>query len=280
MIETSYEFRGFKALSIDIYNTAREICNEIISFQPDLIVGVAHSGWMPVQASKKLWSITQKTDFPNAFRINIGHEKLGYLFKKRQIDDQEPNLSFREINELKKKVFTCTDWIIEFRYLVEQNYNLSVEPNRIMIIDDFISTGKTAVMATSVAKAAFPKASVIFLSGRLNGWRQAFTKEWILETGSGLLPFMLLESNYSLWNNLKLLVSGTEDIEPYSLDSKSIKSGSQVLVPLLEYISENELLELPRWADVKLEKVIGLQIITNKVGLHKQKKDVLIRFSL
>jgi hypothetical protein len=58
-----------------LYLNGTDICAEIEKFQPDLVIWLAHSGWMPVVVAQELWAQTRKTAFPPSMRTNIGLEK-------------------------------------------------------------------------------------------------------------------------------------------------------------------------------------------------------------
>ena len=58
-----------------LYRLGIEVCAEIEKFQPDVVIGLAHSGWMPVVVAQTLWAETRGTPFPPSTRTNIGSEK-------------------------------------------------------------------------------------------------------------------------------------------------------------------------------------------------------------
>jgi len=57
------------------YRPGNNVCIEIEKFQPDVVLGLAHSGWMPVVVAQTLWAETRAVSFPPATRTNIGLEK-------------------------------------------------------------------------------------------------------------------------------------------------------------------------------------------------------------
>jgi hypothetical protein len=58
-----------------LYRLGTNICDEIEKFHPDVVLGLAHSGWMPVVIAQALWAETKETPFPLSTRTNIGLEK-------------------------------------------------------------------------------------------------------------------------------------------------------------------------------------------------------------
>ena len=58
-----------------LYRLGSNTCDEIDKFHPDVVVGLAHSGWMPVVVAQTLWVETRETPFPASIRTNIGLEK-------------------------------------------------------------------------------------------------------------------------------------------------------------------------------------------------------------
>jgi len=58
-----------------LYRLGNNVCAEIEKFQPDVVLGLAHSGWMPVVVAQTLWTETRVESFPPSTRTNIGLEK-------------------------------------------------------------------------------------------------------------------------------------------------------------------------------------------------------------
>jgi hypothetical protein len=58
-----------------LYRLGTNIYDEIEKFHPDVVIGLAHSGWMPVVVAQALWAETKETAFPPSARTNIGLEK-------------------------------------------------------------------------------------------------------------------------------------------------------------------------------------------------------------
>ena len=57
-----------------LYRLGNNICAEIEKFHPDVVLGLAHSGWMPVVIAQTLWTETRTEIFPPTTRTNIGLE--------------------------------------------------------------------------------------------------------------------------------------------------------------------------------------------------------------
>ncbi|MCB8985829.1 MAG: hypothetical protein H6659_18520 [Ardenticatenaceae bacterium] len=64
------------ALIPGIHQFAQYIAGEIRTYQPDLVIGLAHSGWLPVLAAQTVWETQQDAPFPPSLRLNFGQEKL------------------------------------------------------------------------------------------------------------------------------------------------------------------------------------------------------------
>ena len=61
-----------------LYRLGKNSCAEIEKFQPDIVIGLAHSGWLPVVVAQTLWAQTRSAPFPPSMRTNIGQEKHGF----------------------------------------------------------------------------------------------------------------------------------------------------------------------------------------------------------
>src|SRR5258707_8575999 len=58
------------------FGIATQVCNETLAFQPDVVIALMHSGWIPVFAGMELWRRTQRFTFPPIVRVNLGRDKI------------------------------------------------------------------------------------------------------------------------------------------------------------------------------------------------------------
>lgn len=58
------------------FRAAAAICDEVLEFRPDLVMGLMHSASLPLYAGMELWKQTQDVPFPPTVKVNLGREKL------------------------------------------------------------------------------------------------------------------------------------------------------------------------------------------------------------
>src|SRR5262245_2851636 len=65
-----------KTLLDRFFEIATQVCDEVLAFQPEVVIVLMHSGWIPLFAGRELWQQTQPGSFPPVVRVNLGREKL------------------------------------------------------------------------------------------------------------------------------------------------------------------------------------------------------------
>jgi hypothetical protein len=244
-------------------NTARELCQEIDLFQPELVIALAHSGWAPVAAAKWFWESTRSQAFPPAIRINLGREKqclyepFGHLM-------WTGGLSVYEEAELWEWVTTRKDWVSELRQMAAAEMGGFDLPKKILLVDEFFYTSRTAILALGLALEAFHDSRAYVVAGRLDNWCEVMAHAW-LELYHPKILASLPQSNdefeHGAYNKrmndaITLLVPGTEDSGWESLAWKPISLESLLLEPLKRMAKKEEWLMLPAWAEQSIHRAV------------------------
>jgi hypoxanthine phosphoribosyltransferase len=147
-----------------LFRLGRGICDEVEKFHPDIVIRLAHSGWMPVVVAQALWAETEKTPFPASMRTNIGHEK-------KEIYEARYGTSY--------PAFCCGEccwgepgrlghylaWVAEqgvwqktLRQQIKQV--LPSEPKRILVADDIFGGYRSGYLALALLEAVYPNAEI------------------------------------------------------------------------------------------------------------------------
>lgn len=241
-----------------LYQLGKDVCDEIEKFHPDVVIGLAHSGWMPVVVAQALWADTRRTPFPASMRTNIGHEKKE-IYEARY-GKSFPAFCCIECCSGAGRISHYLAWMAEqntwLKTLRKQIHAVfPVTPDRILIVDDFLSGYRTGYAALGLAEGLFSKAEVRMCSGYsdltdnfVTGWLE----QHVPELGREILAIeekLTRKTRYSSpWQEtLKPLITGTEDITPDSLDWKFISRESPAVKALANYVTAEVALSAPNW---------------------------------
>jgi hypothetical protein len=137
-----------------LFQIARAICKDIVLFQPDLVIALAHGGWAPLRAAQALWNETRPTPFPPVLVTNLGRENLDRYDRIRAsvpcvnispfVADYAGN---HEIVYFLAWLTQQTDWQDELFQQVLDALGSDQPPDRILVIDDTIWEGGTFRLA-------------------------------------------------------------------------------------------------------------------------------------
>lgn len=256
-----------KTLLDRFFDIATQVCDEVLAFQPDVVISLMHSGWIPLFAGRELWQRTQPMPFPQIVRVNLGREKL------KRFDELENRFGVTNcfVGELESEeviafflAWLCdqTHWHEELRTRI-QEITGDVTAPRIIIVDDVISEGSTWLLILGLLNIIYPKAEVRFYSANLE-WKDHFFEAWIEARHPDLLETDLFppkEQGRSLSPAREAavqMVVGTEDVDPDSLDWKTIGPTSANMELLREYLPVSTWMELPRF----VEQTVSNEIVT------------------
>ncbi len=255
----NYRYASLPEIQTAFLHTGEALCDEIESYQPDLLISLMHSSWMAVQVTMRLWRATRSTPFPPVVKTNIGREKLRIY--DEECPDQPENW-FREFDDSNRGhlwawLETHLEWLVQLRRQVEDVCGPGLSPQKVLIVDEFVSSGRTATFAICLTSDAFPKAQVRFTGAYLNEWCQAMFRAWLGDFHPDILSQVPDAPGYNdprqgLEEQITLVVPGTEDTQPPSLDWQPIRPGSELLDPLLRLLPADEWLRMIAWIEQTL----------------------------
>ena len=79
MNDSDRQSASFKYLSHDIYGAACRICLEIDAYKPDVIIGLAHAGWMPLWLVDICGKLPERTSFRVIILLTLDRKKESIL---------------------------------------------------------------------------------------------------------------------------------------------------------------------------------------------------------
>ena len=175
-----------------------------------------HSGWGPVYSARTLWSQTQTLPFPPLARPNLGREKIN-------IFDETFNMlvtysfvgeysSAIEVGRLLAWLTGRKDWMEQLRQQVIEARQTSADPQRILVVDECIHEGSTAILALGLLKWIYPQATLCLLDAR--SWVHSEYLDFMLAAFpdiSGSFPNGKVPSQ-EVHSHLDRIAIGSEDV--------------------------------------------------------------------
>jgi hypothetical protein len=261
-----------------LWETAKRIVEQTISFRPDVVVCLLHSGWAPLKAALMLWDATQPEPYPVVVKTNLGREKYqAYHVGNKTVGTgnflghySDPFQISHFLAWLSKQ----SDWHAELKGQIQGQLGVERVPGRIMIVDDWIADGNTYVLALGLMEIIYPRAEARFVAGAL-GWKAKFDRLWL----ELFHPFLLAQIDQArdedgiidgemrvLVSNTSRLIPGTEDVEPGSFAWQTVKVSSPIIQKLSRFLPAEEWLELPQFVNKTIEDYIAERIHEYKCG--------------
>ena len=152
-----------------------------------MILALMQSGWGPVYAAQTLWQQTQSQPFPPVARSSIGRGKIdifGETFNLVDIDFFVGQYSSDlNVGRLLAWAASRSDWHAQLRQQVAEAMQSMEEPRRILVVDDCIHEGSTAILTLGILRKVYPQADVRFLDAR--GWYRSDYRDFML---AALIP--------------------------------------------------------------------------------------------
>ena len=239
-----------------LYLNGVDICAEIEKFQPDLVIGLAHSGWMPVVVAQSLWAQTQKEPFPPSLRTNLGLEK--HKIYSAKFGDSSPAFCCGECSWESDRlghylawVAEQNDWVKTLRAQIEQFHAGS--PARILVVDDLFGGYRSGFAILALLYTLYPQVETYMIAGHTD-LTDAFVTAWLedfvpdLVIGEDKNPGRYVRYKSPWHELLKPLINGTEDITPDRLDWRYLSPESPAVQALVEYLPAETILAAPTWA--------------------------------
>lgn len=275
------KWKDFGSTLRTLFDIADAVCNEIVVFNPDLIIVLAHGGWGPLWASQRLWSEKRLESFPPVLVTNIGTEKMDRYEKARA------SLPFTEVfpftadhaGNIECGYFLA--WISaqqEWKEMLQAQImeTLNFKPDRILVIDDASFTGETSRLILGLLRSIFPNCLTSMISGAYFEWRVEIAYPWLVEHHIDLEN----EKEQGLTSALFHFVPGTEDdANCNSLNWRKISTQSSVVKLLEQYLPADIWMKLPGWARRTIQNCVS-KIYQNGAKLQKSPHDVVRRSSL
>jgi hypothetical protein len=261
-----------------LWDTAKRIAAQTLSFQPDVVVCLLHSGWAPLRAAIMLWEATQVEPFPVVVKTNLGREKYqAYQVSNKTIGTgnflghySDPFQISHFLAWLSKQ----SDWHAELKRQIQGQLGGDRAPQRIMIVDDWIADGNTFILALGLMEIIYPRAETRFVAGVL-GWKAKFDRLWL----ELFHPDLLAQINRArdedgiidgemrvLVSNTSRLIPGTEDVEPGSFAWQTVSVSSPIIQKLSRFLPPEEWLELPQFVNKTNEDYVAERIHEYKRG--------------
>ena len=261
-----------------LFDLGQAACATIRDFQPDLVIGLAHSGWVPVPVARALWQSAESQPFPPCVRINLGLEKSG-IFRdlRRAAGLGDFTANYQGAFWVVPLLVWAEDqlgWQAELRDMVAETMGQNKETRRILVLDEMVSEGDTYLMTLSLLRAVYPDADARFLAGRTT-WANELADLWLAETQPGLDRAALMKDDPRGMRKegLKRIVVGTEDVALNSLRWQFVTEAHPGLKSLSEVIPMVDLLACREWVEARVcqyavQRALG--VIPEKAG----KKDL------
>jgi hypothetical protein len=257
----------FQTILNRFFPAAADICNEILDFQPDLIICLMHSGRLPLYAGMQLWERTQSTPFPAVARLNLGREKLD----RYDVLENRPRLTSvfdGSMEEDHSQAFFLA-WLADQKHWQDELGEMVREtagnaaPERILIVDDVVSEGATWMLAVGLLELVFPQAAVRFYNANIE-CKRVFLKEWIERYHPGLLASGFIPPPGKMgskeYQAAEQMVAGTEDVDRESLRWRIIEPPSPTLNALSACLPAEDWPALPRFAEEAVRQEIAARL--------------------
>ncbi len=260
-----------------LYRLGNNICAEIEKFQPNVVLGLAHSGWMPVVVAKTLWTETRTEPFPSSTRTNIGLEK-NEIYVARYGKDIPAFCCGECSDEAGRKghylawLSEQSAWLETLRNQIQAVYPAT--PARILVVDDIFGGWRSGYAALALLETLYPNVETYVYAGHddltddfVIGWLEQFVPVLAHEIESDHKNTSARIRYRSPWQEkLKPLINSTEDIAPDRLDWQFLGPESPAVKALEEYVPAEIVLSAPAW-------VKGLACAYAMQRLHGEIKD-------
>ena len=263
---------------------AHYICDQVQSYKPDLVIGLAHSGWLPVDLAQGLWNRTHASPFPSVLRTNFGSEKvaiydhyriehgLGFFSGGDNPADREHFLTW--LQEAKQ-------WHSELRSQIKSIFPKNQVPTRVLVVDEFIASHSTSFLFLGLLAVMYSNADSIFIDADLDGWKQRLVSLWLDRFHPAILagvsqallketsPDICGPDHSQLSDRAAGLAAATEDLQPNSLFWKKIDASSPLIKQLDGILPASAWLGLINWVGCVRNESIRMAIETPRAELEK-----------
>ena len=278
---SSYRVDVIEGLDL-LWDVAVKVVGRILSFQPDVVVALLHSGWAPAKAARMLWQATQVEPFPPLVKTNLGREKISFYpggSKKfgpgNFLGDYSDPF---QIGHFLAWLVQQKKWHVELAGQIHAQLPVGETLQRVMIVDDWIAEGNTWILSLGLLDIIYPEAEKQFVAGA-SSWKKPFHLLWLQAFHPHLLEQFerfcrqdgcVDEKRHALINHLIRLVPGTEDVNAASFDWRPITASSPDVQKLTKYLPAEEWLELPRFVNKMIEDYMRARIREYQRGMFDE----------
>ncbi|MFO7682256.1 MAG: hypothetical protein R6X34_19630 [Chloroflexota bacterium] len=273
------------ALIPDIHQFAQFVVAEILAYQPDLLIGLAHSGWLPVLAAQVVWETQQDAPFPPTLRLNFGQEKLDpHVTLWGQTDHNELGLDRAPTPFLAHVLYWAGEqaqWREELVELVTAVLGPHHTPQRILVVDEGIMDATTYWPLMGLLTAVYPQADILFSPGCFLHWGNKATAAWLEQHAPDVMPQLeaaraqLAEfgpERRQLHDALRWVAAGTEDDDPHSLHCAPVGEDGQSVRLLSAYMPVAQWLRIAPWAHTFILHAIQQLALTQSDPLSPKRR--------
>ena len=229
---------------------ACRVCDNIRDYRPDVLLALMHSGWGPVYAAQALWEQSQAEPFPPVARSSLGRGKIDIFNETFNLvnTDMFVGQYSADINigKLLAWVASRADWHTQLQQQIAEAMQTPENPQRILVVDDCIHEGSTAILTLGLLRWVYPQAEVRFLDAR--GWYRSDYQDFMLSVlipASELFPDGKIPSN-EVQMHLGWVAVGSENDCEDSLFWQPISEASPDVQALTMYRSASEWLAASR----------------------------------
>jgi hypothetical protein len=241
------------------YHLAKAAIEDIRTFQPDLVMVLAHGGWGVQWAVEALWE--KGEPFPPVLVTNIGREK------RKRYEDLRPPEFYEHMGhyvadyagDIENGFFLAwvsrqKGWQDALRNQVLETLQGS-EPKRVLVLDDGDFEGGTFRLVLRLVADAFPGCAAHMLAGDAFEWRNEIADKWLVDRKIRRKSRRFRKLDLQVFD----LVAGTEDDgDVDSLNWRAVTPGNKVFDVLAKYLPVETWMELPAWAEREIkERVAG-----------------------
>jgi len=241
-----------------MYRLGKNICDEIEKFQPDVVIGLAHSGWLPVVVAQTLWAETRSAPFPPSMRTNIGQEK--YAMYHARYGKSLPAFCCGECCWGYEGRGHYLAWVAEQRQwqkMLRKQIGalLPSKPKRVLVADDLFGTYLSGYMVLGLLDNLYPNIKARIFVGQndltdnlVTGWLAEFIPPLANEIIEKGIDSSKIRFGSPWQETFKPLINGTEDVARDSLDWQFITRESAAVKAAAEYVPVEIALSAPQWA--------------------------------
>ena len=236
---------------------AAAVCNEIERFQPEAVLVLYKSGSVIWRAAETWWQMTRGTPLPPVVGANIGLSK----FAAYDVQDYPWQTleygNWDTIGSLIAWTVRHTDWLEMLRRHIAEGLGPTA-PASILIVDDVIAEGSTAVITQSLLMELYPRTWTPMVAGMPWHWREVMGEAWLSQLNPAALTpahrHWLLEQYPSrrpddkhLIVPWRRLISGYADNDLAPFGWTPLAPPHPLLTALAPWLPIEVWLEFPRW---------------------------------